>query len=194
MERGKSNALAPPDQAAAIHIGPPSIDDGVDCWRLADASRVLDVNSRYAYLLWCRDFAATSVVARRNDEVVGFITGYRRPDQPGTLMVWQVAVDASTRGEGVAGRMLDALVEQVRDIDHLETTVTPDNAASIALFTGFARRREAAVDVEQLFGGAQLAGDGHDHEPEDRYRIGPFPATPTTPATPAAPADQRRPS
>jgi L-2,4-diaminobutyric acid acetyltransferase len=164
-----------------ITIGPPTIDDGTACWRVARDSEVLDLNSAYAYLLWCRDFAATSVVARRDGDVVGFVTGYRRPDEPGTLMVWQVAVDAVARGEGLAGRMLDALFDQVPDVDHLETTITPDNDASIALFEGFARRRGAQVDVAELFTGAQLsAGPGGEHEPENRYRIGPIRPSSTT--------------
>jgi L-2,4-diaminobutyric acid acetyltransferase len=182
-----------PALAGEIHIGPPTVDDGVDLWRQAAASQVLDVNSRYAYLLWCRDFSATSVVARRDGDVVGFITGYRRPDQPGTLMVWQVAVDAAARGEGVAGRMLDTLVGQVAGIDHrepvehLETTVSPDNEASIAMFTAFARRRDASMAVEQLFSTAQLSDDADHHEPENLYRIGPF-----LTAVAADPAQQRR--
>ena len=158
-----------------IHITSPVIDDGVEIWRLASESKVLDVNSRYAYLLWCRDFADTSVVARRSDDLddpaLGFVTGYRRPEVPDTLFVWQVAVDERARGEGLAGRMLDTLVESVDDVHHLETTITPDNEASIALFTKFADRWRAQVERRKLFD-EELLGD--DHLPETRFRIGPF--------------------
>jgi L-2,4-diaminobutyric acid acetyltransferase len=141
---------------------------------MAKESKVLDVNSRYAYLLWCRDFADTTVIARRDesdDPALGFVTGYRRPEVPDTLFVWQVAVDERARGEGLAGRMLDSLVESVDDVHHLETTITPDNDASIALFTKFAERWEAGVDREELFD-EELLGDNH--LPETRFRIGPF--------------------
>lgn len=147
------------------------IADGVECWRLAAKSKVLDVNSRYAYLLWCRDFADTSVVARLDGELVGFVTGFRRPTEPGTLVVWQVAVDESTRGRGLAATMLDTLVEQASEIDHLEATITPGNAASVALFTGFAGRWDAEVNRTELFGADLL---GADHEPEILFRIGPI--------------------
>lgn len=187
MKSGAPRTNVDPTRAGEIHIGPPTVDEGVDLWRLAEASQVLDVNSRYAYLLWCRDFSATSVVARRDGTVVGFITGYRRPDRPNTLLVWQVAVDAAARGEGVAGRMLDTLFDRATDVDHLETTVSPDNEASIAMFTAFARRRDAAMAVEQLFSAAQLSGDADHHEPENLYRIGPF-----STAVAADPAQQRR--
>lgn len=155
---------------AELSVGSPEIADGVACWRLAVASRVLDVNSRYAYVLWCRDFADTSVVARKGDEVVGFVTGYLRPSDPATLLVWQVAVAEQVRGSGVAAAMLDALIGRVR-ASHVETTITPDNAASVALFTAFARRAGASLQRSELFGSDLL---GADHEPEVLFRIGPF--------------------
>ena len=151
-------------------IGRPEVSDGVACWRLAEATGVLDVNSRYAYLLWCRDFAATSVVARRDGDLLGFVTGFRRPEEPNTLVVWQVAVDAAARGHGVAAAMLDALFDRVPEVDHLEATVTPDNAGSVALFSRFADRRGASLHRSELFG-TELLGD--DHEPEILFRIGP---------------------
>lgn len=161
----------PPSSPPGVSIARPRVEDGVDCWRLAAESKVLDVNSRYAYLLWCRDFAATSVIARLDGNAVGFVTGYRRPDEPCTLVVWQVAVDATARGHGLGGRMLDALVEHVPGIDHLETTVTPDNDASLRLFAAFAQRHGAPIERTELFGRELL---GADHHPEVLHRIGPF--------------------
>ncbi len=77
-----------------LKLDTPRVDDGAAIWRIARDSKTLDLNSSYSYLLWCRDFAATSVVARDGaGEPVGFITGYVRPQQPRTLLVWQVAVD-----------------------------------------------------------------------------------------------------
>jgi L-2,4-diaminobutyric acid acetyltransferase len=164
LDLGRSNVE---DQ---LTIGQPSVPDGVACWRLAAATGVLDVNSRYAYMLWCRDFAATSVVARMGEDVVGFITGFRRPNEPSALVVWQVAVSEAVRGCGVAGRMLDSLFDRVPGVEYLETTITPDNGASIALFRRFAERRGARVRCRELFG-AELLGPGH--QPEVLFRIGP---------------------
>ena len=162
--------VARPNIGEQLSIGSPEVSDGVACWRLAEATGVLDVNSRYAYLLWCRDFSATSVVARRDEDLLGFVTGFRRPEEPNTLVVWQVAVDAAARGHGVAAAMLDALFDRVPEVDHLEATVTPDNTGSIALFSRFAERRGAPVRRSELFD-AELLGDGH--EPEILFRIGP---------------------
>jgi diaminobutyrate acetyltransferase len=141
-------------------------------WRMARDSKVLDLNTSYAYLLWCRDFASTSVVADVDGTPGGFVTGYLRPAQPDTLMVWQVAVDEEPRGRGLARRMLSELVDAVPNrVTGMETTITADNAASIALFTSFADSRGARITREPVFD-ASLFPDGH--ETELLFRIGPL--------------------
>ncbi|MBC7268668.1 diaminobutyrate acetyltransferase [Streptomyces broussonetiae] len=161
---------------ADLHIDRPEVADGAALWRLAKESGNLDLNSSYAYLLWCRDFAGTSAVARGDDgRPVGFVTGYVRPDRPGTLLVWQVAVDAAYRGRGLAARLLDALTARVaaeQDLTAVETTITPGNTASERLFTSFAARHGARVEREVLFATDQFPDGPHD--PEVLYRIGPL--------------------
>ncbi|MFI2433705.1 diaminobutyrate acetyltransferase [Streptomyces sp. NPDC018693] len=163
---------------ADLRIDRPSVADGADIWRIAKESGKLDLNSSYSYLLWCRDFADTSAVARADADggrPVGFVTGFLRPQAPRTLLVWQVAVDAAHRGHGLAGALLDGLVGRLaaeRGIDSVETTITPGNTASERLFTSFADRHGALVTREVLFG-AGLFPDGP-HDPEVLYRIGPL--------------------
>jgi diaminobutyrate acetyltransferase len=139
-------------------------------WRMARDSQVLDVNASYAYLLWCREFSATSVVATVDGRPGGFVSGFRRPEQPDTLMVWQVAVDEQHRGRRLASRMLDHLVDTVGPAT-LETTITPDNTASVALFTRFAENRGARVEQSPVFEPEHFP-DGH--ETEILFRIGPL--------------------
>jgi len=166
----------PATEKAELRIDHPSVTDGAALWRIARDSKVLDLNSSYSYLLWCRDFAATSVVARDGrGEAVGFVTGYVRPERPRTLLVWQVAVDEAHRGRGLAAALLDGLLARSaaeHRVTALETTVTPGNTASERLFTSFAERHGADVEREVLFG-AGLFPDGP-HDPEVLYRIGPL--------------------
>lgn len=161
---------------AELQIDRPSLADGAALWRIARDSKALDLNSSYSYLLWCRDFAATSVVARAEDgRPVGFVTGYVRPDRPDTLLVWQVAVDETHRGRGLAGTMLDGLAARTvaeLGITGVETTITPGNTASERLFASFAERHGARHEREVLFA-TGLFPDGP-HEPEVLHRIGPL--------------------
>src|ERR1700743_1213544 len=84
--------------AGSFVIGTPRVEDGGALWRIARDSGVLDLNSSYSYLLWCRAFAATWAVARADAGApIGFVTGYVRPQAPEVLVVWQVAVDRQYR-------------------------------------------------------------------------------------------------
>ncbi|MFE2265822.1 diaminobutyrate acetyltransferase [Streptomyces griseosporeus] len=161
---------------ADLLIDRPSVADGSALWRIARDSEALDLNSSYSYLLWCRDFAGTSAVARREDgQPIGFVTGYVRPERPHTLLVWQVAVDSAYRGRGLAAALLDGLTARLaaeRAITEVETTITPGNTASERLFTSFAARHGATVEREVLFD-TGLFPDGP-HDPEVLYRIGPL--------------------
>ncbi|MDP5064556.1 MAG: diaminobutyrate acetyltransferase [Haliea sp.] len=152
----------------------PTAEDGAAVHRLIAACPPLDTNSAYCNLIQCTHFANTSVIAEVAGQPVGFISGHRVPDRPNTLFVWQVAVGEQGRGQGLAGRMLSHIVARPANewIEQLETTVTEDNAASWALFEGFARRRGAGLSTQVLFDReAHFEGA---HASEILARIGPL--------------------
>ncbi|QSB04579.1 diaminobutyrate acetyltransferase [Natronoglycomyces albus] len=153
----------------------PTADDGAAIWHLVGEIGNLDLNSRYFYVLWGRDFAADSVVVRDGDRIAGFIVGYRRPESVDTLFVWQVAVSPHYRRQGLARRMLDHLWNRLRPlgVNFVESTVTPDNKASMRLFESFAEGHNAELTRDVLFS-EQMLGEGH--EPEVLHRIGPVPS------------------
>ncbi len=138
---------------------------------MAAESQTLDVNTSYAYLLWCRDFASTSLMAEIDGHPAGFVTGYVRPARPETLMIWQVAVDADHRGRGIARTLLNGLVDRVSDVTRMETTITDDNEASIALFHSFAEHRGATIRRDDLFADEHFPDD---HDAERLYTIAPL--------------------
>lgn len=172
---GKHPERADSDNRATgpVVIESPSKGDGAALWRIARDSQKLDLNSSYAYLLWCLDFADTSVVARVDGEVVGFVMGCRRPTTPDAALVWQVAVDSSQRGRGLAGTLLDELYARLVEegVRYLDTTITPDNEASIRLFESFAKRWNAELVRSELFAEDDFPDA---HEREDLFRIGPL--------------------
>lgn len=165
-----------PDLKGAIVLREPRDDDGAHLHQLVAACPPLDPNSLYCNLLQCTHFRGTSVAAERDGELVGFISGYIPPEQPDTLFIWQVAVHGSTRGQGVGKRMLKALLArpQCGAVRYLDTTVTPGNQASRAMFDSLARDLGAAVNTRVLFDRERHFGGAHDSE--ELLRIGPFAA------------------
>lgn len=160
--------------SAEVVLRPPLETDGAQMWRLVRDSGVLDRNSAYVYLLIGAHFRDTSVVAAAGDRLVGFISGYLPPTRPDALFIWQVAVDAAARGRGIAGRMLDDLIARpaCAGVTAMETTVTPSNGASRAMFASFARRHGATIDETAGFTGDLFPADVH--EDERLLRIGPL--------------------
>ncbi|TBV07475.1 diaminobutyrate--2-oxoglutarate transaminase [Stutzerimonas kirkiae] len=156
----------------------PNDGDGYNLHRLVARCQPLDTNSVYCNLLQCTDFSDTSIAAENaQGQLVGFISGYRPPSRSDTLFVWQVAVDATMRGQGLALRMLLGLVERCAEqgVRYLETTISPDNGASQALFRKAFARLGIDCQTRVLFSRAAHF-DGR-HEDEVLYRAGPFAAT-----------------
>lgn len=157
-----------------IQLRPPSAADGPYLHKLVAQSPPLDPNSIYCNLLQCSHFANTAAAAELNGKLVGFVSGYRIPDRPDTYFLWQVVVAEAGRGRGLAKRMIVEILSRpaLSDIHYLETTVTPDNEASWALFRGFARDQGAELVSEVHF-----TKDIHfhgAHDEEHLLRIGPF--------------------
>ncbi|MFG6149695.1 diaminobutyrate acetyltransferase [Halobacillus sp. B23F22_1] len=151
----------------------PAVEDGSAMWELVDNS-TLDQNSPYKYIMMCEFFAETCIVAKQNDQVVGFITAFIPPEKEDVLFIWQVGTDASQRGKGVASRLLNSLLERksCQDVRYVEATVTPSNKASQALFKRLAKDHDTKCEVSECFAEELFPGD--EHEEELTYRIGPF--------------------
>ncbi len=154
-----------------IRLRPVTTADGPALLRLA-TSNGLDENSPYAYLMWAEYFGGSSIVATTDasDEPLGFVMGFRRPDDHDTTFVWQIGVDDRHRRRGIAALLLDELVAHT-GATHLEATVTPSNEASATLFRRFGERHDAALTTDEVFSAAQFPPG---HEAEIRYRIGPI--------------------
>lgn len=152
----------------------PGLEDGMDVFRLIADCPPLDTNSSYCNLLQCSHFSSTSVVAERDGDMVGFISGYAIPERPDTVFIWQVAVSEQARGLGLASRMLAHIFArpQCQGICCLETTITEENQASWALFKSFAKAMNADFQSS-----AWMDKDAHfagQHNSEALVRIGPF--------------------
>lgn len=151
----------------------PTKDDGQEMWALAKKTS-LDLNSAYKYIMMAEYFSETCIVARERGKVVGFITGFVQPSHPDVVFVWQVGVDSSQRGKGVASKMLNELVtrDACKDVRYLEATITKDNKASQSLFKRLAKEHDTSFEVKECFPEEVFPEEGQ--KAEYTYRIGPF--------------------
>ncbi len=134
---------------------------------------MLDPNSSYLYLLLCRDFSDTCLVACHGNNVVGFVTAYRVPHDPSVIFVWQIGVAPEAQRQGIAMKLLRELIERCdsSSIEAIEATVAPSNTASRRLFESLAQLLGVQL-IEKTEDGFDVNAfpPGH-HEAEPRIRI-----------------------
>lgn len=150
------------------------LEDGGEIWKLIKNTRVLDLNSAYYYLILCKYFKNTCVVAENNQQIVGFVSAFFHPENPNVLFVWQVAVDEAQKGKGIASSLLEELLnrEECANIYYLETTISPSNKASKALFNKLARKLETSMNETESISTEIFPNENH--ESEQTYQIGPI--------------------
>ncbi|MEA2028473.1 MAG: GNAT family N-acetyltransferase [Campylobacterota bacterium] len=89
----------------------PIKSDAKYIYKLVQDTKILDINSEYLYLLQSTHFANNCIVATIDEKIVGFVSGYIKPNHPDRLFIWQVGVDSDFRGRDIAGKMLKKLLE-----------------------------------------------------------------------------------
>lgn len=158
----------------SIELREPQREDGLPVFRLINRCPPLDGNSSYCNFLQCGHFSQTSVAAVAEGELIGFISGYRLPDRPDTLFIWQVAVDEVARGRGLASKMLLHILSRAscESVKFLETTITESNQASWTLFRSLAKKLSSDLQSSTWLDETKHFEGQHDSE--ELVRIGPF--------------------
>ncbi|QKG86040.1 diaminobutyrate acetyltransferase [Kroppenstedtia pulmonis] len=162
------------DITYAFQFRKPKEDDGSAIWNLVKKTQVLDLNSSYSYLMICKYFRDTCVIAESEGQIVGFVSAFIPPASKNSVFVWQVAVDTSQRGKGLGKALLIELLNRktCHSVSYLETTVTPSNIPSQSLFKSIAHELDTDCQISECFP-ENFFPDEH-HESEWTYRIGPF--------------------
>lgn len=155
-----------------INYRRPKLEDGLKIYQLIADSPPLDLNSSYLYFLQSSHFADTCVLAEKNGELLGFISGYMRPDKPQELFIWQMVVANAGRGQGIAKGLVKTLIKQSmtfnqQPLQSISCTISPSNQASQGVFKSLAKHFGLTLESSDFLTDAHFAGQ--DHEAEDYY-------------------------
>lgn len=155
----------------------PTLADGIHIHQLIKNSPPLDLNSSYLYFLQSSHFADTCVVAERDGEILGYVSGYMRPDAPTELFVWQLVVGENGRGQGVAKALVRQQITQAIELQRqrqsklltISCTISPSNLASQGVFKSLGKYFGLQLEVSKFLTEEHFVGS--DHEAEDEYKL-----------------------
>lgn len=158
-----------------VEFRPPEPADATAAWELVANTPNLDDNSLYYYMIWFRDFADASLVATVDDAFIGFLTGYRRPDEPDVYFVWQEAVQPRHGIPDLGVKLFERAVEHqvATGAKFVEASVSAANKSIIMVLRKLAKKYSTEIEKSILFPADHFPGGHHD---EILYRIGPLTA------------------
>lgn len=165
-EQRDSEAELKKNSLSSVLLRAPTINDGKAINELITRCPPLDKNSPYCNFLQASHFHQTCLLALQQDEVVGFICAYLRPDDEKTLFIWQVAIDESQRGKGLAYRLLTCLLarDNLKQVTGVETSITQNNTASWKLFEKLDKAYAARGSVRVFLDKTEHFNGLHDTE------------------------------
>jgi len=160
-------------EESSIYFRHPTLDDGLALYELVKACPPLDLNSSYLYFLQASHFAETCLVAEQDSEIVGFVSGYCRPDAEQDLFIWQVAVAPKVRGQGLGKQLVTQLIAaQIKAgiaLNAVSCTISPSNLASQGLFKSLAEQHRLLIERRPFIKAEQFGAQAH--EAEDSYTL-----------------------
>ena len=148
----------------AIKITSPSKKDGYEVSNLVARCPPLDLNSTYHYLIQSHYFNQTCSVAFEGEKVIAFVSGFINPANKNCLFIWQVAIDESYRGKGLGIELIEFLLDQNKDVNTIETSITKNNIASRRMFQKIVKKYEATMYEEILFDKHEDFSNEHESE------------------------------
>ena len=134
-----------------IKITFPTKKNGSAVAKLIQRCPPLDLNSTYHYLIQSYYFNRTCSVAFDGEKIVAFVSGFIKPTNKNCLFIWQVAIDEDYRGKGLGIDLIEFLLNQNKEFNTIETTITKNNMASRRMFQKFCDKYKTRLSELILF-------------------------------------------
>jgi L-2,4-diaminobutyric acid acetyltransferase len=147
-----------------IKITFPTKKNGSAVEKLIKRCPPLDLNSTYHYLIQSYYFNQTCSVAFDGEKIVAFVSGFIKPTNKNCLFIWQVAIDEDYRGKGLGIELIEFLLNQNKEVNTIETTITKNNIASRRMFQKIVEKYKTRMAEEILFNKEEDFSNEHDSE------------------------------
>lgn len=90
----------------------------------------------HVYKIILRYFGDYCFVAEENGQIIGFAMGIVPQSFPGTFFLWQIGITPSRQGQGIGGKLVREVENELRkpEFKRIEVTIDPVNLPSQKLF------------------------------------------------------------
>lgn len=132
----------------------PTINDVPAVVAIARKKKNLDRNSSYLYALHCLHFRDTSLVAKKDGKVVGFVIGYRIPKSPQIQFIWQYGLEQPFDSQDNVVELVSHMLrlEADKGLAGLDVSLDLAHHDALRLFTVIAMRFSLITQVEAFDG------------------------------------------
>lgn len=140
----------------------PTVIDAVDHWWGGRKMRAILPR------LWFQHFTGTSWIAQSDDgAIVGFLVGFRSPDDPTVAYIHMIGTDPNRRRGGVAASLYARFFDDARAMgaSRVKAITWPGNRVSVAFHTAQGFRPDDGPGTQRLYGTPAYPdydGDGED--------------------------------
>jgi L-2,4-diaminobutyric acid acetyltransferase len=111
-------------------------DDFLKVYNFVSNCKPLESYSEHFFKIMLRYFGNSCFVAKFNDDIVGFVMGFKSQVDKNKFFLWQIGVFSYYRGKEIGKKLLDKIEKTVKEFDCkiIEVTVDPENIPSKKLF------------------------------------------------------------
>lgn len=109
----------------------------------------------HVYKIILRYFGDYCFVAEENGQIIGFAMGIVPQSFPGTFFLWQIGITPSRQGQGIGGKLVREVENELRKLGfkRIEVTIDPVNLPSKKFFEkmgykNFSERVGKTIEVE----------------------------------------------
>jgi L-2,4-diaminobutyric acid acetyltransferase len=111
-------------------------NDFLRVYKFVSKCKPLENYSEHFYKIMLRYFSNSCFIAEFNNEIVGFVMGFRSQVDINKFFLWQIGIFSKYREKEVGKKLLDNVEEAAKKLDcnYVELTVDPENIPSYRFF------------------------------------------------------------
>ncbi|GEM_PF-3598627 len=158
---------------SAVEYRKASVEDAKEIHTIVKNTPGIDDNSLYYYSLWLKEFDQSNVVATQNNKIIAFLTAFRKPKDPETLFLWQLAAiprhGVPDLGVRLAYHLIDYEIDN--NLSGVEATIDLNNKSILYVMKKIEKKYNGKMLMEEYLSEDFLSGNDEHHHSETLLKI-----------------------